>query len=422
MNSEKLLNLKEEYEQIEIPSELNTAIQMGIERGREEINGRNKNVNVALKICASFIIVLTLFTGGINMSASFADALKRIPVIGKLVEVLQFTEGKSDGGKITDGTDISSIDLTEESGYDNIVINFSQEDVLQGNVGAFNVTYEENPYTMSFAIGGARSISAKENFKKILESKLVKDVYTVITLDDSLIRFVIEFEGPVEYEVREMKEPANIVISLKEDKKSMEKKMYSLRTNSYPYGESLGILEEKLSAINTTRILKDAESMYFVELQLFETKEDALHRLNEIAKLSEDSLFIEERVGNESPKNYPAKMESEDIHETTDNSLGQLREDNNTIEKSSLYPVSIKENEEYYYGNIEILDKGLKIYSEDINKGVEYYFQYKDIRLTKLHGEASYKLKIETNNKVIIASGVFSDFFEELERYTQIKE
>lgn len=419
MNNKSLLSLKEEYEQIEIPSELNSAIQTGIERGRKVINARGKSANAALKICASFIIILTLFTGSINIYPSFADTLKNIPIVGKLVKVLQFTDGKSGGGKITDGTDISNIGLSEEDGYENIIINFLQGHEPQMDVGAFKVSYQENPYTMSFEIGGARSISAEESFQRILKSKYVKDVYKVITLDDSLIRFVIEFKVPVKYEVKEMKEPASIVISLKEDKQFMEKKLYSLRTHSYPYGESLGILEEKLQDINPARILKDAEGMYFIELQLFETKEAALRKLDEIAKLNYAPVLIEERVGGVSPKSYPAKMEPEAANEGTNKSLGKSSE-GNAIEKASLYPVSIKENDKHYYGNIEILDKGLKVYSED--RKAEYYFKYDAVTLTKLLGEASYKLKIEAGNKTIIASGVFSDFFEELEKYTSVKQ
>lgn len=422
MNNIILLNLKEEYEQIEIPSELDAFIQLGIDRGRKEVIAKSKIVNEVLRICASFIIALALFTGVINASPAFADALKSIPIVGKLVEILQFKDGKSNGGVITDGTDISNIGLIKEEGYENIIINFSKDDELQLNVGAFKVRYEESPYTMIFEIGGARKISAKESFEKILESKYVKDVYTIITLDDSLIRFAIEFEVPIKYEVKEMKEPASIVISLKEDKQFVAKNMYSLRTNSYPYGEPLGVLEEKLSAINPTRILKDAEGMYFVELQLFDTKEEALSRLKEISGLINDPVIIEERSGVESPKSYPADIESEVINESMNISPGEFSGINNAIDKLSLYPVSIKENDEYYNGNIEILSNGLKLYSEDMEAETEQYFIYDDIILAKLLGEASYKLKIEIGNKTIIASGVFSEFFEELKKYTQIKE
>jgi hypothetical protein len=422
MNNKKLLNLKEEYEQIEVPSELNAVIQMGIDKGREEMKEKNKYVNVALKICASFILTLTLLTGVINTSSSFADALRSIPVVGKLVNVLQFTEGKSSGGVITDGTDISQMELIEDDVYEDIVISFSQSNELQTDAGAFKVRYEENPYTMSFEIGGVRSISAKENFEKILESKYVKDVYTIITLDDSLIRFVIEFKGPVEYEVKEIKEPASIVISLKEDKLFIEKTMYSLRTKSYPYGESLGILEEKLGAINPTRILKDAQGMYFVELQLFKFKEEASSGFEEISELNHVSLLIEERFGIESPNSYPVETESEVINESKGESQVEFNGEENFIKESLLYPVSIKENDEYYYGNIEMLEKGLNIYNEDIETEIEHYFQYEDITLTKLRGEASFKLKIEGNDKVIIASGVFSDFFEKLSEYVEIEE
>lgn len=92
------------------------------------------------------------------------------------------------------------------------------------------------------------------------------------------------------------------------------------------------------------------------------------------------------------------------------------------MENSSLYSVSIEEDEEHYYGTIEILEQGIKIYSEDMNYGDFYYFEYQDITLTKLYGENSFKLKIETDHKELIVNGLFSDFFQQLKEYTQIQE
>jgi hypothetical protein len=417
-----MLDYKEDYNSIIIPSEIHASIKMGMDRGRKEVNARNKNVNAALKICASFIIALTLFTGGINISPSFAQALKDIPVLGKLVEVLQFTDGESGGGKRTDGSDISGIGLIEEDESENIVINFSQGNELQSDVGAFSVRYEENPYSMTFAIGGARRISAKKNFEKIMESKYVKDVYTIITLDDSLIRFVIEFEGPVKYELKEMKEPASIVIGLKEDTEFVEKSMYSLRTKSYPYGETLGRLEERLMRSGPTRVLKDSEGMYFVELQLFETEKDASDRLGELTELDDDTIFIEERFGTESPKSYLVQTDQPIINESLEKITGNTSGDGDTALNPSAYPVSINENGKYYYGNIEVLDTGLNIYSEDSEIETKYFIKYEESSFTKLIGEASYVLRIESGNKIIIASGVFSDFFDELAKYTEVGE
>ncbi|WP_281359121.1 hypothetical protein [Litoribacterium kuwaitense] len=41
--------------------------------------------------------------------------------------------------------------------------------------------------------------------------------------------------------------------------------------------------------------------------------------------------------------------------------------------------------------------------------------------MTQLKGEASFLLDIETEGETLTASGVFADFFAELETYTEVK-
>lgn len=416
MDKNRLSNLKKEYEEIKIPSELYNSIQIGIERGRTKMNKNSRN-NI-LKICASFTVALTLFIAGVNMSPTFAHLLEDIPYVGRLVKVLQFNNGKSGGGSITDGMDISDIDSFEKEGYENIIINFSQDGRLQENVGAFKVRYDENPYTMTFEIGGARRISAEENFEKILENKYVKDIYKIITLDDSLIRFVIEFEGPIQYKVEEMEDPASIIITLREDEMYKEKKTYSLRTESYSYGETLGVLEEEFMVNNETRILKDENGLFFVEIQSFETKEEAEKKLEELGKSTDKGILIEERMGIKEPQSYPAEeIKNEMIKENSK----EIDTNNNSSDELSLYSVSIYEDGKQYYGNVEILNKGLNIYNEDTKEGVVHYLEYENIKIAKSLGEASYNLEINTGHKTILISGIYSDFFQELEKYVQVK-
>ncbi|OEH94400.1 hypothetical protein [Bacillus solimangrovi] len=305
MDKNNMTDYKKEYEEIQIPSELNHTVQMGIERGRAKM--RKNSTNKFIKVCASLTAAITLFTASVNVSPTFADLLKDIPIAGNLVKVLQFNDGQAGGGLITDGTDISNMDSFEENGYENILINFSQDDELQENVGTFNVKYDENPYTMTFEIGGARRFSATENFEKILQNKYVKDIYTIITLDDSVIRFVIEFEKPVEYTIEEREEPASLIIKLREDKQYEEKKTYALRTESYANGPIIGSLEEQFYIKDETRILKDENGLFFVEINSFETKEEAEKKLEELSKTTDKGLLIEERQGVNEPKSYPVE-------------------------------------------------------------------------------------------------------------------
>ncbi|NBI28693.1 hypothetical protein [Chengkuizengella marina] len=310
MDKNNLYGLEKEYKDIQIPSELNHVVQTGIERGRTKMNKRSSNK--FLNICASLILGLTLLTASVNISPTFGHSLENIPYMGKLVKVLQFNNGTSEGGTVTDGTDISGIDSFEKEGYENIVINFSQYDMLQNDVGAFKVKYDENPYTMTFEINGARYISAEKDFNKILENKYVKDIYTIVTADDSAIRFVIEFDRPVKYKIEERKDPASLVISLKEDEKYEEKKIYSLRTESYVYGIFLTHFEEKLAAFNIeTRQLKDEDGLLFLEIQSFETLEEAEEKLEELSKSTDIEMLIEERMGIKEPQSYPSGYPSE---------------------------------------------------------------------------------------------------------------
>ncbi|MDX8362699.1 DUF4179 domain-containing protein [Cytobacillus sp. IB215316] len=306
MDKKMLSDLQKEYQEIQIPTELNHMVQIGLERGRAKKT--KTNTNMIFKICASFSVALILFIAAVNASPTFANILKDIPYAGKLVKILQFNNGNSGGGFITDGTDISQIDSFETDGYENIFINFSQSEELQENVGAFKVRYDENPYTMTFEIGGARRFSAAENFEKILENKYVKDIYTIITLDDSTIRFVIEFEKPVEYIVEEREAPASIVIMFKEDKKFEEKKTYSLRTESHPNGPTIGSLEEEFFVKDETRILKDEDGLFFVEIQSFNTKEEAEKKLEALTKITDKAILIEEKIGGKDSQSYPAEI------------------------------------------------------------------------------------------------------------------
>ena len=402
----RLLDLKKEYDEIDIPAELKSTVETGIERGKTQMK-KNRITNKFAKAIAGIAAAFLVLTMAVNVSPVLAGAMEEIPMLGRLVKVLQFNNGESSGGELTDASDISGIEAFENAGYESIVINFSQDGINQESMGSYKITYNENPYTMTFEIGGARRISAVEDFEKILQNKNVKDVYEIITLDDSLIRFVIVFNNPVEYKVEEMESPASLVVSVREDNEYVEKKTYSLRTDSHPYGETIGIIEEKLMSYNAGRVLKDKDGLFFVEVECFDTKEAAEQKL---AELSTDvKLFVEERTGSETPKSYPAQQETGESNELT------TEQPKN---EQTLYAVSIITDNNQYYGNVEILVDGINIIDE---YNQVKHLAYQNIELTKYNGESSFILEIITPDNKINVSGVFSDFFEELEKYTEVK-
>jgi len=307
MKTNKMSEYKNEYLEIETPPEISNAIMTGIERGKKEMTKNNNSRSKFLKVCASMVLATSILTGAINVSPTFAETLKNIPIIGEIVKVLQFTDGEAEGGIITDGTDISGIDIVEEETFEEIVIEFSNDGDNQNNVGAYKVVQAEYPSTITFEIGGARRFTAMEDFKKLNESQYVKDIYPLITLDDSMMRFVVVFNTPVNCEITEMESPASLVMHISEKELSEQQEMYFVRTESIPRGETFGILEEEFKREYDTRVLKDENEWFIIELNSFDSKEAAEAFVMEFSVSSDKKLIVEKRLENEIPKHYPSE-------------------------------------------------------------------------------------------------------------------
>ncbi len=302
----KTSDLKRIYDEIEIPKELDFVIEDAFKKGRTEkmsvkVNHKRKSWK---RVATGIAVGLVLFTTAINTVPSFAEAMEEIPVLGDLVQVLQFNKGKGQGGKITDGVDVKFISLQQEKDQEVITLNFMDDDKAMENAPYFDVVYKENPHSLTFSIGGARRMTAEKDFEALKESKFVKDVYKIITLDDSLVRFNVIFDQAVELKVEEYENPAQVVIKLKEDKGAENKTMYFVRTASYGFGEELGIAEEMLFEIEDKRVLKDEKDTYFIEVGTFESLEEAEKALEELKGQVGEAmeLHIEERDGNVVPK------------------------------------------------------------------------------------------------------------------------
>ena len=306
MKVNKMSEYKNEYLEIETPSEISNAIMEGMKRGKKEMTQKNNTRNKVLKACASMVLATSLLTGVVNVSPAFAETLKNIPVIGEIVKVLQFTDGEAEGGVITDGTDISGIEIVEDKDVEEIIIEFSSEGENQDTVGAYKVTQAEYPSTLTFEIGGARRFTAMDDFKKLQESQYVKEIYPLMTLDDSMMRFVVVFNAPVNCEITETKSPASLVMRISEKELLDQQDMYSVRTESIPKGEAFGIFEEELSREYNTRVLKDDNGWFIIELNTYDSIEAAEAFVTEYSNSSDTKLIVENRLENETPKHFPS--------------------------------------------------------------------------------------------------------------------
>ncbi|MCX7884505.1 MAG: hypothetical protein N2448_05690 [Caloramator sp.] len=296
----RINDLKKMYMDIKIPDNIDSIIDEGVKKG--EIKMKNKFKGNLIKGISSIAAVFLIFTVSINASSAFANSISDVPVIGKLVQVLQFTGNKAQGGQVTDGVDIGMISLRKAKNSEEVIIKFNKS---QDNIApCYSISYEKYPYSMIFTVSGVRKFSAEKDFEALKQSNFISDSYNIITLDDSAVRFAINFKKPVKYEVKEYKEPAQIVLSLKECEKGNDKAAYIVRTASYPQGETLGILEERLCGFENIRIVKDDKGTFAVEAGTFESEEKAKERIKEIMNKcgSDIKLYIEKREANQLPK------------------------------------------------------------------------------------------------------------------------
>ncbi|MGF7060327.1 DUF4179 domain-containing protein [Brassicibacter mesophilus] len=290
-------SLKKIYEDIETSDRLDEVINNAILRGKIDMKKSNRKKGI-LKSIVGIAAAVGIFTVSINGIPSFASKLEDVPVLGSLVKVLQFNEGKSQGGEITDGVNINKMFLQKGKDSDSILISFDSEHI-EDTTPYFDVKYKEAPYTMTFSVSGVRDFTARKYFDEIRSSQYVKDIYSVITLDDSQQRFNIVFNCPVTFEIEEYKNPSSIKVTISEDtSKDSSHKIYSVRTNSYEKGEEFAMMEEILFEIDTLRVLKDKNRTFLYELGNYETEQEAIEKMEELKNTYGESvkLLVEERT------------------------------------------------------------------------------------------------------------------------------
>jgi hypothetical protein len=310
----KINKMKEDFDEIEIPQDLDTIICESIDRGKRHMRKR-KIKSKFLTAAASFTIIISSLIIGINTSPTFAQVVTNATGSPKLVRILQFNseriqEGgnKVGGGQITDGKDIKAIDIDKQDDMEKITISIHDDSGAAFEAGSFEVEYFKYPYSIIFRMDGVRAFSAINDFVNISGNNLIGDIYRIITLDDSAQRFAVTFNKPVELKIKEMQDPAQVIIEVKEDKNaSKEGLVYSLRSASFDFGEEVGYIEERLSYEfegNNVRMLRDREDKYIVEEGYYSTEEEARARLDMLNKQydMDFELYIEERNTSELPK------------------------------------------------------------------------------------------------------------------------
>jgi len=301
-----LNHMKINYREMKAPDKLDEVINNAILDGQRDyqtmtrkINSGERKSSQALRcVLYASAAALVIFVGSLNASPMFASKLAEIPILGQLVKILTFTDGKASGGMVTDGTDISGISTQTQNGKAQFIIHFDQNGASQDLASAYKVVYGQKPETLLFEISGVRMLSALEDFEKIKESPLVTAVYPVVTLDDSMVRFMIVFADAISYEIREMASPATLVVEVETTSEATQAlESYRVRTVDMPRGEGLAILEETImNQYPKRRILPSVteSDLFFLELGQLDSEALAVEMLDELRALYPGmEIFVE---------------------------------------------------------------------------------------------------------------------------------
>ena len=223
------------------------------------------------------------------------------------------------GGEITDGRDLKRIRWGRHSDFERIVFDIyevkydQQQEYPAEKPCFFDIKYEYYPPRFVITLHGIRQRSAE--YKTFLKSQLIQDTYLIPYLDDAGIKFAVELNQPVEYEIFSLSKPGRIVIDIRKiEEPAALDPVFSVRTKKLLILENLAHLKEDLYNYGgqNIRILKSADGDMFLEESYYDNRAEAEKRLEEInhfiaeisSNLGEEVLFfIEKRTASLTSEN-----------------------------------------------------------------------------------------------------------------------
>ena len=197
MKNKKINELKDRYNNIEIPKELDNVIENAFDGANKKNRGHsNKN----LKRIGTTAAALGIVVASVNMSPSFAQTLEEIPVIGSVIKVINFDNYKMS----ENGIDVSiAIPGIKGTGSKELEYKLNEEFKADGkkeyekykkeadelkaagenghkDVNAWYEVINENDDTLSLAYYNSTSEASSELTRKIYN--IDKKEKTVLTL------------------------------------------------------------------------------------------------------------------------------------------------------------------------------------------------------------------------------------------------
>lgn len=167
----KLETMKERYDHIAIPEELNFRIQQEIQRSRKQQEkkreaGRKRRFKLVMRsLEATAAAVVILFTVALNTSPAFAKEAVQLPVIGDLARILTFRSYETEKDDIAVSVEIPTIEMiAEDTGI--TVDEVNQEILARCDQFAEEALLRAEDYrTVYLETGGTEEEWAEHNIK-----------------------------------------------------------------------------------------------------------------------------------------------------------------------------------------------------------------------------------------------------------------
>lgn len=263
---------KERYDRIPTPDRLEDVMQDAQKRAAARTRRFGGVSRLAAAATACLVLLLVVNIPGVS------HAMANIPVVGKIVQVLQFGEG----GERTDGVAVETAVVEENV----LRIGFGSDGEATATVPAYTVEKKNAPNRLIFTFNGTREFDYDKVEQDLRGLSLVQDVYRNVILDDSAMRFVAELKNGVTHTVTEFREPAGLELTLTQGAVEEPYTVYGLRSEEMPMGEGLAMLEEMYGG-ESVSFVKVESGEFVAVIGEYRTRQEAEERLRE----------VEEKVG-----------------------------------------------------------------------------------------------------------------------------
>lgn len=252
--------LKERYDQIEIPEELDERVQSAMKQANQKNNKQFKVWGSAVAAAAAATVLLTV---GINASPAFAETLSKIPVVKSIVSVLTFKEIVVDDGGFQANIEIPKID-----GLDNKELEGSlNEKYLQENKELYQQFMTDIEEMKQAGIEGHMGVDSGYVVKTDTDQILSIGRYVVNIVGSSSTVFQYDTIDKVQEVLITLpslfKDDSYIDVISANIKEQMQQQMNDDENVVYwldsPEGESLGALFEQIDAEQSFYITADGK-------------------------------------------------------------------------------------------------------------------------------------------------------------------